>query len=262
MTKEATRKALIVGNWKMHLNTHQASVLVHKLAEKVPLHNDVTVVLCPSIMTLQPLSLQVKHRQFKLGAQNAYWRDEGAFTGEVSMTMLRGLVDYVIIGHSERRHVFDEHDRDIRHKVQAAIRNGIKPILCVGETAHERAGGETLHVLHDQVVSGLLNVTSEEVAQLTIAYEPVWAIGSGEVATPDDVKTATAHIRKQVAALYGNSAASKIRVLYGGSVSAQNSETFLSVKGVDGLLVGGASLKAEEFASIVEKAHNSRKQKG
>jgi triosephosphate isomerase len=262
MTKEVVRKTLIVGNWKMHLNTHQASLLLHKLAEKTPVHQGVQTVLCPSTMALQPLSLQINHRQFKLGAQNAYWRDEGAYTGEVSMTMLRGLIDYVIIGHSERRHVFGEHDRDIRHKVQAAFRNGIKPILCVGETAHERADGETLHVLHDQVVSGLLNVTSEEVPDLTIAYEPVWAIGSGEAVKPSDLSQATKTIRKQIAALYGEKAATKVRILYGGSVTSENCQDFLSVEGVDGLLVGGASLKAEEFASIVEKAHNSRKQKG
>lgn len=262
MSKESVRKILIVGNWKMYLNTHQASILVHKLSEKTPSHNDVQTVLCPSVMTLQSLSLQVNRRQFKLGAQNCYWRDEGAYTGEVSATMLRGLADYVLVGHSERRHVFGEHDRDIRHKVQAAFRNGIKPILCVGETAQERADGETMHVLHDQIVSGLLNVTSEEIADLTIAYEPVWAIGSGQAATPADLKTATKTIRKQISALYGTKAGTSVRILYGGSVSSENCESFLGVDGVDGLLVGGASLKAEEFASIVEKAHNSRKQKG
>lgn len=262
MNKEVVRKTLIVGNWKMHLNTHQASLLLHKLAEKTPVHQGVQTVLCPSVMSLQSLSLQLNHRQFKLGAQNCYWRDEGAYTGEVSATMLRGLVDYVIIGHSERRHVFGEHDRDIRHKVQAAFRNGIKPILCVGETAHERADGETPHVLHDQVVSGLLNVTSEEIADLTIAYEPVWAIGTGQAAKPADLRSAAKVIRKQIAALYGEKAATQVRILYGGSVSSENCQDFLDVDGVDGLLVGGASLKAEEFASIVEKAHNSRKQKG
>lgn len=262
MSKETIRKKLIVANWKMHLNTHQASVLVHKLAEKTPVHNDVVTVLCPSIMTLQSLSLQVNRRQFKLGAQNCYWRDEGAYTGEVSATMLRGLADYVIIGHSERRHVFGEHDRDIRHKVQAVFRNGIKPILCVGETAHEKADGETLHVLHDQVVSGLLNVTSEEIANLTIAYEPVWAIGTGLAVKSADLELAVKTIRKQISALYGKAAAEQVHILYGGSVMAENCQDFLSVAGVDGLLVGGASLKAEEFASIIEKAHNSRKQQG
>ena len=261
MNKSAVRKSLIVANWKMHLNTHQSSLLLHRLSEIVPIHQTVQTVLCPSIMPLQSLSLQLNHRQFKLGAQNCYWRDEGPYTGEVSATMLRGLVDYVIVGHSERRHVFGESERDIRQKVQAAIRNGIKPILCVGETAHERSEGETPHVLHDQIVSGLLNVTSHEVANLVIAYEPVWAIGSGEPAHPKDVKSAVKTIRKQIEALYGEKAAKSVKILYGGSTSAENCSMFLDIEGVDGLLVGGASLKAEEFASIVEKAHNSHKLK-
>lgn len=262
MSTDNERKTLIVGNWKMHLNTHQASFFVHKLAEKVPVHRGMEVVLAPTLLVLQSLSLQINHRQFKLAAQNVYWRDEGAFTGEVSATQLRGLVDYVIIGHSERRHVFHEHDRDIRNKVQAAFRNNIKPILCVGETARERADGETMHVLHDQVVSGLLNVTSEEIHDLVIAYEPVWAIGTGAVVKTADIAEAIQTIRKQVSALYGKKASVSMRILYGGSVTSENSEDYLSAKGVDGLLIGGASLKAEEFASIVEKAHNSRKQKG
>lgn len=262
MSKEDAHKTLIIANWKMYLNTHQASVLLHKLAEKTPVHNDVVTVLCPNIMTLQSLSLQVNHRQFKLGAQNCYWRDEGAYTGEVSATMLRGLVDYVLVGHSERRHVFGEREQDIRHKVQAVIRNGMKPVLCVGETARERADGETHHVLHDQLVSGLLNVTSEEFSRIVIAYEPVWAIGTGQTATPDDLKDTVKTIRRQIKALYGEDASKNVTILYGGSVSSDNSSNFLNVRGVDGLLIGGASLKADEFASIVEKAHNSHKQKG
>lgn len=253
------RKKLIVGNWKMNLNTHQASLHLHKLSEKVETHRDVDVVLCPSLLVLQSLSLQVNHRQFKLGAQNCYWRDEGAFTGEVSATMLHGLTDYVIIGHSERRHVFGEHDKDIRHKVQAVLRNKMKPILCIGETAHEKADGETLHVIHDQLTSGLLNVTSDEIKDIIVAYEPVWAIGSGKPVLVDDLQKVVGAIRKQVAALYGAKAAETLRILYGGSSNAENAAGFLAVDGVDGFLVGGASLKADEFASMVEKAHNASK---
>jgi len=253
------RKKLIVGNWKMHLNTHQASLYVHDLSKKVDSHRDVEVVLCPNSLVLQSLSLQVNRRQFKLGAQNCYWRDEGAYTGEISATMLRGVADYVIIGHSERRHVFGEHDRDIRHKVQAVIRNNMKPILCIGETARERADGETLHVIHDQLTSGLLNVTSDEIKDITVAYEPVWAIGTGDPVGSGDLKKAVVAIRKQVKALYGVKASEELTVLYGGSVTADNSASFLAVDGVDGFLVGGASLQASEFASIVEKAHNDNK---
>lgn len=265
MSKELVRKKLIVGNWKMHHNTHQASLLLHSLSEKVPSHHDVETVLCPNFLVLQSLSLQVNHRQFKLGAQNCYWRDEGAFTGEVSATMLHGLVEYVIVGHSERRHIFNEHDKDVRHKVQAVIRNKMKPILCIGETAHERVDGETLHVIHDQLTSGLLNVTSDEIKDIVVAYEPVWALSDGsdfahhKVPTPEDLDKIVKAVRKQVKALYGAKASEELRILYGGSANADNVSSFLEVDGVDGFLVGGASLKADEFASIVLKAHNDSK---
>ncbi|HET8690425.1 MAG TPA: triose-phosphate isomerase, partial [Candidatus Saccharimonadales bacterium] len=204
----------------------------------------------------------VNRRQFKLAAQNCYWRDEGAFTGEISASMLHGITDYVIIGHSERRHVFGERDRDITNKVQAVIRNKMKPILCIGETAHERADGETSHVLHDQLVGGLLNVVSDEIENVIIAYEPVWAIGTGDNAAPTDVEKAVQLIRRQIKALYGQSAAEKVRVLYGGSSNAHNANDYLKLDGVDGLLVGGASLKADEFASIVEQAYQAQVNKG
>lgn len=250
------RKKLIIGNWKMHLNTHQASLLLHKLSTLIPVKRGVEVVLAPNALVVQSLSLQVDSRQFKLAAQNCYWRDEGAFTGEISATMLRGLTQYVLVGHSERRHIFNEHDRDVRHKVAAVIRNNMKPVLCIGETAAEHADDETLHVIHDQLVSGLLNVTSEEIKHIAIAYEPVWAIGTGDNARPEDVGMVARAIRKQIRSLYGRVAADEIRVLYGGSVTSDSAAGYLGVEGVDGLLVGGASLKAKEFARIVECASN------
>ena len=247
-------KKLIVGNWKMYNNTQKASLLLHSLSEKVETHRDIEVVLCPNTLALQSLSLQVNRRQFKLGAQNCYWRDEGAFTGEVSATMLRGIADYVIVGHSERRHVFREAERDIRQKVQAVIRNGMQAILCVGETARERSDGETAEVVRDQLVSGLANIPSEEVGGVSFASEPVWAIGTGSVPTPADIRAVEKVLRKEISVLYGKKAAEEIRILYGGSVNAENTTELLSVKGVDGLLVGGASLKADEFAAIIEQA--------
>lgn len=250
-------KKLIVGNWKMNLNTHEASLYVHRLAGMIKVHRDVEVVLAPTLLAMQSLSLQVDRHQFKLATQNLYWRDSGAFTGEVSATQLRGVVDYAIIGHSERRHIFHESDRDIRHKVQAAIRNHIKPILCIGETADERAHGETQDVINDQLISGLANITSEELKDITIAYEPVWAIGTGNNALPDDVIKAVEAIRNQIKHLYGSTAASGLRILYGGSVKAESAADYLSIKGVDGLLVGGASLDARAFSEIAAKAHNS-----
>lgn len=248
------RKKLIVGNWKMHLDTHQASLHLHALDNNISAHRDVDVVLCPNFLVLQSLSLQVNHRKFKLGAQNCYWRDTGPYTGEVSATMLRGVVQYVIVGHSERRHVFHEHDGSIRHKVQAVIRNGMKPILCIGETSVERANNETTDVLHGQLVAGLANVTSEELHQVVIAYEPVWAIGTGDNANPNDVADAVSTIRKNVASLYGKKAAEDIRILYGGSVDSHNCKEYLKLKDVDGLLVGGASLQVPTFSAIVTAA--------
>ncbi len=249
-------KKLIVGNWKMNLTIHDASVFVHKLAQAIPVHRDVEVVLAPTLLALQPISLQIDRRQFKLAVQNFYWRDEGAFTGEVSAAQLRGLVEYGIVGHSERRHIFHEHDKDTRSKVQAAIRNDISPILCVGETAHERAVGETFDVIHDQLIGGLANVTSEEFSRIVVAYEPVWAIGTGKNALPEDAKKAAAAIRRQISHLYGEKAARDLRILYGGSVKAETAATYLNTDGIDGLLVGGASLAVPSFAAIVAAAHN------
>ncbi len=251
----ARDKKLIVGNWKMNLNTHEASLYLHTLADKVPVRRDVEVVLAPTLLALQSLSLQVNRRQFKLAVQNLYWRDHGAFTGEVSATQLRGVADYAVIGHSERRHIFHESERDVRQKVQAAIRNHIKPILCIGETARERADGETKEVIHDQLISGLANVTSEELGDITIAYEPVWAIGTGNNALPDNVTEAVKVIRDQIKYLHGPKAANSIRVLYGGSVTADSAADYLALEGIDGLLVGGASLDANAFTAVIEKAH-------
>ena len=248
-------KKLIIGNWKMNLGVGEASLYLHKLAEMIPAQRTVDVVLAPTMLTLQTLSLQINRRQFKLAAQNCYWRDHGAYTGEVSAAQLKGIADYVIIGHSERRYQFNESDKDIRAKVQAAIRNRLLPVLCVGETALERSANETADVLHDQLVGGLANITSDELPELTVAYEPVWAIGTGANATPEDVRFAVAVIRKQISQLFGAKLAKEVRVLYGGSVNKDNSASYLNMQGVDGLLIGGASLDAHQFAAIVEQAY-------
>jgi len=248
-------KKIIVGNWKMNLNMHEASLYLHQLAKLVKTHRDVEVVLAPSTLTLQSLSLQANYKQFKLAAQNFYWRDHGSFTGEVSATQLRGVVQYALVGHSERRHIFNENDKDIRNKVAAAIRNRIRPILCIGETAWERACGETFEVLHDQLIGGLSNITSEELDQVVVAYEPVWAIGDGQNAMPADVSAAAKAIRKQIEHLYGTKAAESIQILYGGSVTTDSAADYLAIDGIDGLLMGGASLNAHEFSDIVKKAH-------
>ena len=249
------RKKLIIGNWKMNLNMQEASLYLHKIMEVLKPRRDVEVVVAPTTLTLQSLSLQINRRIAKLAAQNCYWRDHGAYTGEVPAAHLRGIADYVLIGHSERRYIFIESDKDIRLKVQAAIRNRLQPILCVGETAQERALGETRDVLADQLTSGLANVTAEELDRVVIAYEPIWAIGTGDNAKPVDVKKATQMIRQHIAHLYGKKAAEEVRILYGGSITVDSAADYLAISGLDGLLVGAASLDIHQFTEIIEKAH-------
>lgn len=245
----------------MHLNTSQASLLLHRLHERIKIHRDIEVVLAPSMLVLQPLSMQIDRRKFRLAAQNAFHKDEGAYTGEVSFTMLQDLVHYVIVGHSDRRYKFGEDLPMVREKVNAAIRNGIMPILCVGETAHERKNGETLQVLHDQVTTALSDLTADDVANVVIAYEPVWALSSGtdythhEIPTPDGIARSVKAIRNDVAELYGKKAAAGLRILYGGSASSSTAHGLMSAEGVDGLLVGGASLNYHEFSGIVDAAY-------
>jgi triosephosphate isomerase len=255
----ARDKALIIGNWKMNLGVHDASLFVHALNKNVKIHRNVEVVITPTMLTLQTLSLQVNLRQMKLAAQNFYWRDHGAYTGEVSASQLRGIVQYALVGHSERRYVFNESDKDTRAKVQSAIRNGIRPVLCVGETAGERTANETQDVLHDQLIGALANITSEELEQVVIAYEPVWAIGTGKSAVPADITAAIQSIRRQLKHLYGAKASEGVQVLYGGSVNADNAGSYLELPDVDGLLIGGASLDAKVFVDIIEKAHTIKK---
>ena len=255
------KRTLIVGNWKMNLNTHEASLLVKRLNDRVQIHRDVEVVLTPSLLTLQPLSLEIDRRKFKLAAQNAYFKDEGAFTGEVSFTMLRGLVDYALVGHSERRIYFNETLETIRDKVQAAIRNDIAPILCVGETKSERLAGETRRVIHDQLTTALSNLTADEVERVVIAYEPVWAIstfGGHDPAKPDEIQAAIKWIRHILKDLYGQEIAENLRVIYGASVDAEFVSSILGLEGVDGLLPGAASLNYHKFASIVDAAYRLR----
>lgn len=247
-------KKLIIANWKMNLTVNEASLFVHRLDDLIGKRCGVEVVLAPTMLAVQPLHLQVQHHHFNLAAQNFYWRDHGAYTGEVSASQLRGLVQYGLVGHSERRHVFGERSKDIRSKVQAAVRNGITPVLCIGETASERADGETADAIHDQLIGGLANITSVEVEHIVVAYEPVWAIGTGKFAAPRDVSRAVKLIRKQIKQLFGALAAKHVRVLYGGSVNVDNASAYLQIDGVDGLLIGDTSLDVRAFAEIIKKA--------
>lgn len=252
-------KKLVIANWKMNLNMQESSIFLHKLSDKIQAHRGMEIILAPSTFTLQSLSLQVNHRQFKLAAQNFYWRDRGAFTGEIAISQLRGIVQYALVGHSERRNIFHETDKDIRAKVAAAIRNDIRPILCIGETSDERNHNETDLVLNDQLIGGLANVSSEDISKVIIAYEPVWAIGTGVNANPDDIQKAVKTIRSQIKNLYGAKTAEEIQVVYGGSVQPEFATDYAKIKGVDGLLIGGASLSVEKFAQITQKVFETIK---
>lgn len=251
------KRKLIVANWKMHLNTAQASLLMHRFQERIKIYRNIEVVLAPNLLVLQPLSLQVDRRKFRLASQNAFYKDDGAFTGEVSFTMLRDLVHYGIIGHSERRIYFKEDLNMVSEKVTACVRNEITPILCVGESKTERRAGETRRVLHDQVTTALKGLTAEEVGEMAIAYEPVWAISTfgGELAKPSQAKEAMDYIRQQVADLYGKQAAKNIRILYGGSIDENTARGYLEIDDCDGILVGGASINYIKFASIIDSAY-------
>ena len=210
---------------------------LHRLTERMRIYRDVEVVLAPTNLALQPLSVQLDRRKFRLAAQNAHAVDEGPYTGEVSFTMLRDLVHYVIIGHSDRRHKFGETLPTVRDKVAACIRNGMTPIVCVGETNQERIDKETTQVLHDQVTTALANVTSHDIKDIVIAYEPVWALSNGkdfahhEIPTPDIIAKAIRTIRNNVRHLYGKRAAEEVRVLYGGSSSASTAKGLLTSEG-------------------------------
>ncbi len=246
----------------MNNNVHQASLLVDRLDKHIDAHKNVEVVLAPTMLVLQPLSVQLNRRKFRLCAQDAYFKDDGAYTGEVSFTMIRDLVHYCIIGHSERRLYFNESLELIRDKVSAAIRNEITPILCIGETHSERVAGETNQVIHDQLSTAISNLTAEEIAETVVAYEPVWAISTfgGGVAKPDDIEKIIKFIRDQIEHLHGDKVAKKVRVLYGGSVDDHTVGGYLSITGCDGVLVGGASLNYKKFAGIAESAYKISKE--
>ena len=254
-------KTYIVGNWKLNFTVGEASIYLHKLLKTLPNYRDVEVVVAPSTVALQPLSLQIDRHKMKLAAQNAFYRDYGAFTGESSFSQLRGLVDYAIIGHSERRYILGEDDKTVAKKVAAAIRNHISPILCIGETESERAFGETADVIRDQLIGGLSEVADDALDEVIIAYEPVWAISSGKnakLATPDEISEVVALIRKTLAETYGAKLAESVPVLFGGSVSASNAGAYLTVPHVNGLLIGGASLILNVFTDIIETAKRVR----
>ncbi|HUD11305.1 MAG TPA: triose-phosphate isomerase [Candidatus Saccharimonadia bacterium] len=248
-------KRIIVGNWKMNLGPTEASLLVHRLDEKLEATKYTEVVICPPFVDLFPLAKDLNRKKLKLGAQNIHYMDEGAFTGEISAPMLKGLADYVIVGHSERR-AMGETDKDIARKVAAAIRNNLIPVLCLGESLSERHHGLSTKVVTDQLTADLADVTASDVANMVIAYEPVWAIGAGVPATPDEVKPCISAIRSTVEELYGEEAIGSLRIIYGGSATHEIVADFLRIPGIDGFLPGGASLNYEKFTAMVKASED------
>ncbi len=256
MPPQPERKPLISGNWKMHYNHLEAIQVVQKLSYLLRNqdYDAVDVSVHPPFTAMRSVQVVLESDgiPISLGAQNTYWEDKGAFTGEVSPSMLAKLnASYVIVGHSERRQLFGETDGDVNRKVKAVLAAGMTPIMCVGETLEEREAGGTIDKCTGQVVAGLSGLKGDQVAEMVVAYEPIWAIGTGRNATPDDAQEVIATVRESVASAFGADAAAGVRIQYGGSVKAVNAHELMAQPDIDGALVGGASLDPDEFARIV-----------
>ena len=251
----SSRKKLIAGNWKMNKTSADAVALVTDIVAAVGRQADVEVVVCPPFTAIEAAAKALDGSTVKLGAQNMHPEASGAFTGEISAGMLRALfATHVILGHSERRAYFGETDAFINKKVIAALKNQLKPILCVGETLAEREAGSTLKVVQTQLEAGLEGVSKEQAPTLVIAYEPVWAIGTGKVATTEQAQEVHAFIRGLLVKLFGDVIAQKVRILYGGSMKPSNAPDLLAQKDIDGGLIGGASLESRSFVELVTAA--------
>lgn len=252
------RTPMIAGNWKMYKTSGEGAILVQNLEELVaPYWDRVDVVVCPPFTALKSVStvIELDRLQIGLAAQNVHWEPEGAFTGEISPRMLKELrCDYCVVGHSERREMFGETDETVNKKVHALLETGIMPIMCCGESLETRDAGQTESFVREQVRAGLEGITAEQAAQIVIAYEPIWAIGTGHTPTPEGANDVCRSIRATVGALFGQPAAMQMRVLYGGSAKPENIGLFMPEPDIDGALIGGASLDADSFARMVEVA--------
>lgn len=245
------RQPIIAANWKMNNTVKESKELVKNL---LPLINEAEceVVLCPPFTALKAVKGLLKGSRVKLGAQNVHFAQSGAYTGEISADMLKELkVEYVIIGHSERRQYFGETDETVNKKIKTCLAKKLKPIVCIGETLQEREQGLTEEVLKRQITQGFKDLKTKDFAKIVIAYEPVWAIGTGKTATPQDADTTIAYIRKVLKKEFSSAVAINTRIQYGGSMNAKNAASLMAMPEIDGGLIGGASLKAQEFASVV-----------
>ncbi len=253
------RMPLIAGNWKMNTTVEEAAALIDSLVKPLDEIINVEKLVCPPFTSLKSVSESLKASSIKVGAQNMHYEDKGAYTGEVSPLMIKDLCNYAIIGHSERRQYFND-DLYINYKVKAAIKHGIIPILCIGEKPEENQAGKTIEVLEKQLVQAFAEI--EDIGDLVIAYEPIWAIGTGKSASGEQANNTIGAIRKKINDLYDNQVASDIRILYGGSANADNIAEFAAQTEIDGALVGGASLKPEQFISMVKQTstlYNNKK---
>ncbi|HOO23070.1 MAG TPA: triose-phosphate isomerase [Clostridia bacterium] len=245
------KRPIIAGNWKMNKTNAETKQLI---AELIPLVKDAKceVVCCVPFTDIVTARKAARGSNIKIGAQNVHWAEKGAFTGEISADMLKELkVQYVIVGHSERRQYFGETDQTVNMRTKAALKAGIKVILCVGETLAEREAGKTSEVVTRQTIEGLKDISKQELKKIVIAYEPVWAIGTGKTATAQDANDTIRIIRKVVRKLYGRASATSIRIQYGGSMNAKNATELMAMPQIDGGLIGGASLTAQDFAKVV-----------
>ncbi len=255
--KKEKREYIVAGNWKMYKTVKESIDFVENLEEKIfglPRNEAVEILVFPPFTSLYAIT--GKSSKIKTGAQNFHYEEKGAFTGEISPLMLAGLVDYVLIGHSERRQIFKETDEDINKKIKTALKHGFHPVLCIGETLEEREAGKTLSTIQTQLDQDLEGLSTGEIEKLAIAYEPVWAIGTGKTASPQQAEEAHAFIREILKKKIDSPGAAKdARILYGGSVKPDNSYELLSQPDVNGALIGGASLKIDEFFAIIKDAY-------
>lgn len=248
----STRKPLIAGNWKMYKTVSEAVQTASQLKDLVSDSEDVDVMIAPPFTALYPVYETLKDSSIETGAQNMFWENEGAYTGEISSAMLLSTgCRYLIIGHSERREYFNESNEDVNKKVTAALAAGLIPVMCIGESEKQRDAGETFSVLDKQLKMGLKSQFTDALESLVIAYEPIWAIGTGKTATSVQAQEVHQFLRKQIAQMFGENLAGNLRILYGGSVKPQNAAELMDMPDIDGALVGGASLDAETFSRIV-----------
>ena len=245
------RKKIIAGNWKMNMLPNET---IHYIEELAPLvkKTENKVILCVPYIDLFYSLLNVQETNIHIGAQNMHYEETGAYTGEVSGSMLKSInVEYVIIGHSERRQYYNETDESVNKKVKSALKNGLNPIMCVGETLEEREEGKTEQIITSQTRKGLEGLTNDQIEDTIIAYEPIWAIGTGKTATNEDANNSIKAIREEISKIYGDEIANNVHILYGGSVKSSNAKELFEMSDIDGGLVGGASLKADEFSKII-----------